>query len=89
MPKALVDTFADLPVSRQRKYQFRKRLMGRCTKCGGPSNGFTFCDVCAQVHHYAKGAKRFNSLSPRIKAKLTRIAKAQAKRNPWIPKGER
>jgi hypothetical protein len=30
------DEFACLPISRQRKYQLRKKRDGRCTECGEP-----------------------------------------------------
>lgn len=82
MPAPLVDCFADLPISRQRKYQLRKRLEGKCRQCGAPSKGFTLCNICAIVVHYRQGAKCFYSVTPRTKAKQAKAAKIKA--NPWI-----
>lgn len=35
-PRAIVDEFTTLPISRQRKYQLRRQLDGCCEKCGVP-----------------------------------------------------
>jgi hypothetical protein len=37
MRAPIIDQFTDLPISRQRKYQLRKALQGRCTECGKPA----------------------------------------------------
>ncbi len=33
-PKPIQDKYTNLPVSRQRKYQLRKKAAGMCTRCG-------------------------------------------------------
>jgi len=37
------DEFTDLPISRQRKYQLRRRRDLRCIKCGKPTDGMSVC----------------------------------------------
>lgn len=37
MRRPIIDEFSDLPVSRQRKYQLRKKRDRRCTECGAPA----------------------------------------------------
>jgi hypothetical protein len=36
MRKPIIDEFTYLNISRQRKYQMRKKRDGRCTQCGAP-----------------------------------------------------
>jgi hypothetical protein len=43
---ALQDEFTELPVSRQRKWQLRKRKEGRCEICGVPATSGR-----CQFHH--------------------------------------
>lgn len=44
MPKVIQDEFSKLMVSRQRKYQLRKRKANRCQVCGKPNaDGATHC----------------------------------------------
>lgn len=43
MPVEINDEFSALPMSRQQKYQLRKRRDGRCVTCGKPSDGKTHC----------------------------------------------
>lgn len=40
MPPEILDEFTNLDVSRQRKYQLRKRKQGKCVICGEPANGY-------------------------------------------------
>ena len=40
------DEFTALPVSRQRKWQLRKRVEGRCGVCAAPASG-KLCDMHA------------------------------------------
>jgi 5-deoxy-D-glucuronate isomerase len=44
--KLIQDEFTALPVSRQRKWQLRKRVEGRCAVCGVPAEG-KLCDMHA------------------------------------------
>lgn len=39
MPKVIKDEFRDLEVSRQRRYQLRKRRDHKCVLCGKPASG--------------------------------------------------
>jgi hypothetical protein len=34
MPKLIKDSFSDLPITRQRRYQLRREKEGRCRVCG-------------------------------------------------------
>jgi hypothetical protein len=43
MKTPIQDQFTDLPISRQRKYQLRKALQGRCTECGKPAKAGKRC----------------------------------------------
>ena len=44
--KLIQDEFTALPVSRQRKWQLRKRAEGQCEVCGVPAEG-KLCDTHA------------------------------------------
>ena len=44
--KLIQDEFTQLKVSRQRKWQLRKRLEGRCAVCAAPASG-KLCDMHA------------------------------------------
>ena len=52
MPKAIIDEFASLPISRQRRYQLRKHRDRKCIRCGQPAakHGY-FCETHRQVHN--------------------------------------
>jgi hypothetical protein len=43
MRKRIKDEFADLPLSRQRKYQLRMKKQGCCTLCGEPAATAAHC----------------------------------------------
>jgi hypothetical protein len=43
MRKRIKDEFADLPISRQRKYQLRMKKQGCCTLCGEPAATAAHC----------------------------------------------
>lgn len=96
MPKLIEDTFADLPISRQRRYQLRKKVQGKCAICGSPSRHFYLCGTCFKVIHIQRGHKRFN-VSSRVKgtrAKPKRVIPRGAvvpkirkePKNPWLIK---
>jgi hypothetical protein len=74
MRKPIKDEFADLPVSRQRKYQLRMRRNGRCTECGEPAVQGTRCLKhlvrARERQRTKKGLKRryHNTLSYRLEA---------------------
>lgn len=46
MNKKIQDALTDKPMSRQRKYQMRKKQVGRCTICGKDSGGMSRCEKC-------------------------------------------
>lgn len=46
--RTIQDEFTDLPVSKQRKWQLRKRRSGQCVVCGKKSVTKTHCEVHAQ-----------------------------------------
>lgn len=47
------DKFENLKVSRQRKYQLRKRLEGKCESCGTrPLYKYKFCVECSEKYGY-------------------------------------
>lgn len=61
------DKFTNLPVSRQRKYQLRKKRAGMCVLCGEPAVTAMHC----LKHAIAKrelDRKRYNSLTYRLTA---------------------
>jgi hypothetical protein len=71
MRKPIQDEFTDLPLSRQRKYQLRKRRDKRCTICGAPAVQAARCVkhlVEAREHQRTRfGLKRrYNALSYRL-----------------------
>jgi hypothetical protein len=48
MPRRIKDPFSNLPVSRQRKYQLRKKEDGLCTNCGSQESVTAYhCLDCA------------------------------------------
>lgn len=53
MRKRINDEFADLPVSRQRKYQLRMQRDSRCTECGEPAVQGSRC-----LKHLVKARER-------------------------------
>lgn len=52
MPNPIIDEFTSLPISRQRRYQLRKRRDRKCIRCGQPAakHGY-FCETHRQVHN--------------------------------------
>ena len=53
MRRRINDEFADLPISRQRKYQLRMRRAGRCAECGEPAVQGSRC-----LKHLVKARER-------------------------------
>ncbi len=53
MRKRIQDEFAELPISRQRKYQLRMKRDRRCTECGEPSVQGSRC-----LKHLVKARER-------------------------------
>ena len=52
MPKAIIDEFTSLPISRQQRYQLRKRRDGKCIRCGQPpAKDGNFCETHRQAHN--------------------------------------
>jgi hypothetical protein len=52
MPKAIIDEFTRLPISRQQRYQLRKRRDRKCTRCGQPvAKDGNFCETHRQAHN--------------------------------------
>jgi len=60
------DEFTDLPVSRNRKNQLRRKKAGCCTLCGKPRNFYwEKCDACqAKVREATRRLKGFNAWQP-------------------------
>lgn len=51
MRKIIQDQFTELKVSRQRKWQLRKAVLGLCQICGDPNAiGLGWCKKCAVKH---------------------------------------
>lgn len=51
MVRMIKDEFADLDVSRQRRYQLRKSAKGLCPQCGKPAlKDMRFCATCHPKH---------------------------------------
>jgi hypothetical protein len=53
MRQRIKDEFADLPISRQRKYQLRMKRDQRCTECGEPAVQGSRC-----LKHLVKARER-------------------------------
>ncbi|HEV7745401.1 MAG TPA: hypothetical protein VGO56_10435 [Pyrinomonadaceae bacterium] len=52
MPKAIIDEFTSLPISRQQRYQLRKRRDRKCIRCGQPPvKEGNFCETHRQAHN--------------------------------------
>ena len=82
MPKAIKDEFADLPISRQRKYQLRMKRDKRCQICGEPGVSGARC-FKHLVEEREKGRKRMGSKGRyhmRLSYRLEAMAKASAQR---------
>lgn len=43
MRAPIQDQFTSLPISRQRKWQLRRKAINKCTECGAPSDGSNLC----------------------------------------------
>lgn len=71
MPKLIQDEFTSRPISRQRKYQMRKRKSGRCRICAKPGADET--GLCpehrAQSREYSR-AGRTRTPTPQTSADL-------------------
>lgn len=88
MRKRIVDEFANLPISRQRKYQMRMKREGCCTECGKPAVQGSRCLkhlVKARERQRTKrGLKRRyrNTLSYRLQSaeRKSRLAAARRRR---------
>jgi hypothetical protein len=65
MPKPIIDEIANLPISRQRRYQLRKRRDRKCIRCGQDAvNEGYFCEMHRQLHNVLTRElrrKRFDS----------------------------
>ncbi|HKR12910.1 MAG TPA: hypothetical protein VJT15_12700 [Pyrinomonadaceae bacterium] len=65
MPKPISDEITGLPISRQRRYQLRKRRDRKCIRCGQDAvNEGYFCETHRQVHNVLTRElrrKRFDS----------------------------
>ncbi len=65
MPKSISDEITSLPISRQRRYQLRKRRDRKCIRCGQDAvNQGYFCEAHRQVHNVLTRElrrKRFDS----------------------------
>lgn len=58
MNPPIKDSIASLPVSRQRKYQLRQKLRGKCMRCGKKSETVQ-CSKChRKVYKRIKELKR-------------------------------
>jgi hypothetical protein len=52
MPKAIIDEFTSLPISRQQRYQLRKRRDRKCIRCGqAVAKDGNFCETHRQAHN--------------------------------------
>lgn len=60
MGKKIHDEFSSLQVSRQRKYQLRKKKLKLCQECGGKRLTGTHCRKCA-IAHREHQRRRINS----------------------------
>jgi hypothetical protein len=75
MKTPILDEFTHLPISRQRRYQLRKKRDGRCTECGAPADKGPLClkhlVMMRELHRKLRRAKRrYKSLSYRLQLKL-------------------
>lgn len=65
MPKPISDEITGLPISRQRRYQLRKRRDRKCIRCGQDAvNQGYFCETHRQIHNVMSRElrrKRFDS----------------------------
>ena len=98
MNTPIKDEFADLKISRQRKYQLRMARDKRCTECGEPAAQGTRCLKhlirARERQRSVRGLKRryYNTLSYRLEqdAALARKAKSgKAVANPKTAKVSR
>ncbi|HOX56515.1 MAG TPA: hypothetical protein P5205_06475 [Candidatus Paceibacterota bacterium] len=86
MRKRIKDEFADLPVSRQRKYQLRMKRDRRCTECGEPAVQGSRClkhlIKARERQREKRGLKRryFGTLSYRLQAAARKKRPAAARR---------
>lgn len=80
MRKPIQDEFTHLPVSRQRRYQLRKRRDGLCTECGAPADYASRCVkhlvLARERQRSKKGLTRrySNTLSYRLEAAAQKAA---------------
>lgn len=61
MGNKIIDEFAKLPVSRQRKWQMRQQKKGLCNNCGGHKERYShYCNRCMSKYLKRKGTvKRY------------------------------
>jgi hypothetical protein len=81
------DEFSDLPISRQRRYQLRKRRDGKCIRCGVAAVDANFCDehrhrfnVMVREHKRRRRGyvrRNFNSESYRYESAVKQPERAQ------------
>jgi hypothetical protein len=85
MRRPIQDEFTNLPVSRQRRYQLRKRRDNLCTECGAPAQGASRCLkhlVLARERQRERLGLRTryrSTLSYRMEDAAVQSAKAKAK----------
>jgi hypothetical protein len=86
MRRRIQDEFAELPVSRQRKYQLRMKRDRRCTECGEPAVQGSRClkhlVKARERQREKRGLKRryHNTLSYRLEATARKKRQATARR---------
>jgi hypothetical protein len=79
MKLLIIDEFTYLPISRQRRYQLRKKRAKKCVLCGAPAVGLR----CLRHMIEARELKRRRlALKRRYKSLTYRLAKRQEKRRP-------
>jgi hypothetical protein len=58
MKPPILDEFTHLPLTRQRKWQLRKRRDHCCTQCGQPAVIACYCRPCADQHNKISNVAR-------------------------------
>jgi hypothetical protein len=72
MATKIKDEFSDLPISKQRKYQLRRKRDKRCTLCGAPAEQGSLClkhqtELRERMRKISHSKRRYkNSMSYRL-----------------------
>lgn len=74
MGTPIKDEFAGMDLSRQRRYQLRRKAKGLCVQCGKPAlPGMTACEPCHRLRYKRVQRYQGEPKAPRVNTKFSQV----------------